>query len=83
MTAPARPAAAILAPERESGEPGFRTLLVEVIPALRAFARGLCGRPELADDLAQEALMKAWAARASYVPDTTSSRTTGWATAMA
>ena len=65
MSAPAK---ALEASER--GEEGFKTLLVEVIPALRAFARGLCGRPELADDLAQEALMKAWAARKSYIPDT-------------
>ena len=48
----------------------FSQRLVEVVPALRAFARGLCGRADLADDLAQEALTKAWAARASYLPDT-------------
>jgi RNA polymerase sigma-70 factor (ECF subfamily) len=58
------------AARREDAPDGFKELLVEVIPALRAFARGLCGRPDLADDLAQEALMKAWAARNSYIPDT-------------
>jgi RNA polymerase sigma-70 factor, ECF subfamily len=48
----------------------FSKRLVAIIPALRAFARGLCGRADLADDLAQEALTKAWAARASYLPNT-------------
>jgi RNA polymerase sigma-70 factor (ECF subfamily) len=48
----------------------FASKLVLVIPPLRAFARGLCGRADLADDLAQEALAKAWAARASYLPNT-------------
>ncbi|GGE12924.1 hypothetical protein GCM10011529_19130 [Polymorphobacter glacialis] len=39
-------------------------------PALRGFARGLCGNRDLADDLAQDALAKAWAARDSYMPGT-------------
>ena len=34
----------------------FRSTLVEVLPHLRAFARGLCGRPDLADDLVQDTL---------------------------
>jgi RNA polymerase sigma-70 factor, ECF subfamily len=51
-------------------EVSFSARLVAIIPALRAFARGLCGRPDLADDLAQETLTKAWAARASYLPNT-------------
>ena len=56
------------APSDEASE--FGTRLVGVIPALRAFARGLCGRADFADDLAQEALVKAWAAQASYLPNT-------------
>ena len=32
----------------------FKRELTGVIPHLRAFARGLCGRPDLADDLVQE-----------------------------
>lgn len=48
----------------------FSRRLVAAIPSLRAFARGLCGHPELADDLAQEALAKAWSARQSYAPGT-------------
>lgn len=54
---------------KESGQ-SFTTRLTEIIPSLRAFARGLCGRADLADDLAQEALTKAWAARSKYLPDT-------------
>ena len=46
----------------------FRADLADAIPRLRSFARGLCGNRDLADDLAQEALVKAWAARASYLP---------------
>jgi RNA polymerase sigma-70 factor, ECF subfamily len=53
-----------------SQQMSFSDRLVAIIPALRAFARGLCGRSDLADDLAQEALTKAWAARASYLPNT-------------
>lgn len=41
----------------------FKRELTAVIPHLRAFARGLCGRADMADDLVQEALLKAWAAR--------------------
>jgi RNA polymerase sigma factor (sigma-70 family) len=48
----------------------FKCELTEVIPHLRAFARGLCGRPDLADDLVQEALMKAWAAQERFQPGT-------------
>lgn len=48
----------------------FRRDLVAAVPMLRAFARGLCGNRELADDLAQETLMKAWAARNSFTPGT-------------
>jgi RNA polymerase sigma-70 factor, ECF subfamily len=44
----------------------FRDQLVALIPSLRAFARGLCGHQAMADDLAQDTMMRAWAARASY-----------------
>jgi len=44
----------------------FRRELVGLIPHLRAFARTLCGDPAAADDLAQDAMMKAWDARQSY-----------------
>lgn len=44
----------------------FRAGLLELIPFLRAFSRSLCGNRELADDLAQDALAKAWQARKSF-----------------
>lgn len=44
----------------------FRKELVALIPHLRAFARTLTGDPTAADDLAQDAMMKAWDARASF-----------------
>jgi len=48
----------------------FKRDLVALIPSLRAFARGLCGNRDLGDDLAQEAMVRAWAARDSYTPGT-------------
>lgn len=48
----------------------FKHELTAVIPHLRAFARGLCGRPDMADDLVQEAMLKAWAARDRFEPGT-------------
>lgn len=44
----------------------FRHELHQTVASLRAFARGLCGNRAMADDLAQEALLKAWAARNSF-----------------
>jgi len=44
----------------------FKTGLVALIPQLRAFARTLTGDPTAADDLAQDAMIKAWDARASF-----------------
>lgn len=46
----------------------FRDQLVAIIPSLRAFARGLCGNRDLADDMVQDAMTRAWAARQSYTP---------------
>lgn len=48
----------------------FKRELTQVIPHLRAFARGLCGRPDMADDLVQETMLKAWAAQARFEPGT-------------
>ncbi|HET9160853.1 MAG TPA: sigma-70 family RNA polymerase sigma factor, partial [Caulobacteraceae bacterium] len=47
-------------------EAQFKRELITLIPHLRAFARTLAGDPAGADDLAQDAMMKAWDARASY-----------------
>ena len=47
----------------------FKQSLVEVLPALRAFARSLCRNATEADDLVQETMLKAWAARNSYIEE--------------
>ena len=44
----------------------FKRELITLIPQLRAFARTLAGDPASADDLAQDAMLKAWDARASF-----------------
>lgn len=59
---PARPMA--------DAEAQFKADLLDLIPFLRAFARSLCGNPDTADDLAQEALVKAWQSRSSFTPGT-------------
>ena len=50
--------------------PDFSKDLVAIIPHLRAFARMLCGRRSVADDLTQEALAKAWRSRDAFEPGT-------------
>lgn len=42
--------------------------LIALLPNLRAFARSLCGNAAQADDLVQEALVKAWKSQASFAP---------------
>jgi RNA polymerase sigma-70 factor (ECF subfamily) len=44
----------------------FREQLALVIPHLRAFGRSLSGNRDTADDLVQETLLKAWAARKRF-----------------
>jgi RNA polymerase sigma factor (sigma-70 family) len=44
----------------------FKTQLAVVIPQLRAFGRSLSGNVDSGDDLVQETLLKAWAARDRY-----------------
>jgi RNA polymerase sigma factor (sigma-70 family) len=44
----------------------FKVELGTVIPQLRAFGRSLSGDRDLADDLVQETLLKAWGARARF-----------------
>jgi RNA polymerase sigma-70 factor (ECF subfamily) len=48
----------------------FERELVSLIPHLRAFGRSLTGNASHGDDLAQDALTKALASRASYQPGT-------------
>ena len=53
-------------PRSAEDDEAFKTGLVQLIPHLRAFARTLTGDPTAADDLAQDAMMKAWDARNSF-----------------
>lgn len=46
----------------------FKQELTELIPHLRAFARSLCGNATLADDVAQDTMLKAWNARLKFKP---------------
>lgn len=57
-------------PPQDHQPQDFRTELLGLVPFLRAFARSLTGNQENADDLAQEALVKAWQSRDSFVPGT-------------
>ncbi len=47
-------------------DPEFKKQLAQVIPHLRAFGRSLSGSRDVADDLVQETLLKAWAARKRF-----------------
>jgi RNA polymerase sigma-70 factor, ECF subfamily len=44
--------------------------MLEAVPSLRAFAISLCGNVDRADDLVQEALLRAWANMDSFQPGT-------------
>lgn len=48
----------------------FQQDMVAQIPYLRAFARAVCHQHELAEDIAQETLIKAWRARGRFEPGT-------------
>jgi RNA polymerase sigma-70 factor (ECF subfamily) len=48
----------------------FKRELVAIVPKLRAFARTMTGNAAAADDLSQDALSKAWEARASFAMGT-------------
>jgi RNA polymerase sigma-70 factor (ECF subfamily) len=53
-------------PAETQEDQAFKRELISLIPHLRAFARTLAGDPAAADDLAQDAMLKAWDARASF-----------------
>lgn len=57
------------AAEQSARERQFRDDLVAILPSLRSFARGLCGNREMADDLVQDTMNRAWRARDRYVDD--------------
>jgi RNA polymerase sigma-70 factor (ECF subfamily) len=48
----------------------FKRAMLACLPNLRAFAVTLTGRQDRADDLVQECVLKAWAAKASFDPGT-------------
>jgi len=48
----------------------FKQQLTEAIPHLRAFGRSLSGDRDVADDLVQDTLLKAWAARDRFIAGT-------------
>jgi RNA polymerase sigma-70 factor (ECF subfamily) len=48
--------------------PSVKDDLLAALPSLRAFAISLCGRTSRAEDLVQEALVKAWANIGSFEP---------------
>jgi RNA polymerase sigma-70 factor, ECF subfamily len=45
-----------------------RDVMLAAVPSLRAFAISLCGNADRADDLVQEALLRAWANLDSFEP---------------
>lgn len=51
-------------------ENDFKAQILAIIPNLRAFAMSLSGRSDQADDLVQEALVKAWHKQTSFTPGT-------------
>ncbi len=60
-----------LAPGAAFDDDAFRSGLIAEMPHVRAFARSICaGRQDEADDIAQEALAKAWAGRESFTMGT-------------
>ncbi len=50
----------------QSNDKAFQADLIALIPHMRAFARSLCNNAAEAEDLAQDALAKAWGSRASF-----------------
>jgi RNA polymerase sigma-70 factor (ECF subfamily) len=53
-----------------SEPPSWRDQVVDLIPALRAFAWSLCHNSSDADDLVQDTLIKAWTNREKFEPGT-------------
>jgi len=53
-------------PDTQGRDRDFKRDLVALIPQLRAFARTLTGNATTADDLAQDAMIKAWDARGGF-----------------
>lgn len=48
----------------------FGTSLIAISPRLQRYARSLAQNTDVAEDLVQETLLRAWKSRAQFVPDT-------------
>jgi RNA polymerase sigma-70 factor (ECF subfamily) len=57
----------LMSEEKPLSDTDFKKELAETLPHLRAFGRSLSGNPDTADDLVQDTLLKAWAARDRFV----------------
>lgn len=47
---------------------GFTDEMTASLPALRNFARSLCRQRDMADDLVQETMVRAWSSRHTFLP---------------
>lgn len=70
MTARVRPGRTRMTDHQSLSSTDFKAELVATIPHLRAFARSLSGKADLADDLVQDTLLKAWTARKRFAAGT-------------
>lgn len=59
-----------LAPEPHyaAAPPCFTDEMTASLPALRSFARSLCRQRDMADDLVQETMIRAWSSRHTFMP---------------
>lgn len=56
--------------ENMNEDEDFKAALIALIPHMRAFAHSLCNNATQAEDLAQDAMVKAWASRSSFTMGT-------------
>jgi RNA polymerase sigma-70 factor, ECF subfamily len=58
------------APSRtcECDSPSFTAEMIASLPALRNFARSLCRQRDMAEDLVQETMVRAWSSRHTFTP---------------
>jgi RNA polymerase sigma-70 factor (ECF subfamily) len=52
----------------QSIPPCFASEMTASLPALRSFARSLCRQRDMADDLVQETMVRAWSSRHTFLP---------------
>lgn len=53
---------------REQALPCFSDEMTASLPALRSFARSLCRHSDMAEDLVQETMVRAWSSRHTFMP---------------